>query len=111
MKKVSISAIKQSGNLWLPTIHEESNFESFVKSVNKLDLKFIAHCRGKNTVPLIKLVTSLKKQLIIIGPEGDFTKEEISFAANYGFKNVSLGKNILRTETACIVSIAKMKFS
>ena len=111
MKKVSISAIKQSGNLWLPTIHEESNFESFVKSVNKLDLKFIAHCREKNAAPLMKLVNSLKKQLIIIGPEGDFTKEEISFAANYGFKNVSLGKNILRTETACIVSIAKMKFS
>jgi 16S rRNA (uracil1498-N3)-methyltransferase len=51
----------------------------------------------------------MKSQLIVVGPEGDFTLEELKLADENNFKMISLGQNRLRTETACIVGISIMK--
>lgn len=109
MKKITISAIKQSGNLWLPKLHPLTSIKEFLK----LDLPFsnqlMAHCKNGAKTELKKNIKSSDAQIIIIGPEGDFTFEEISLAEDVGFKMVSIGENRLRTETACITSVSLLK--
>tara|TARA_B100001287_G_scaffold84133_1_gene70243 strand:+ start:2793 stop:3485 length:693 start_codon:yes stop_codon:yes gene_type:complete len=109
MKKITISAIKQSGNLWLPKIHPLISFNSFLEKKFLYNNKLMAHCKDGVKSELKKITNNNDSQVIIIGPEGDFTYEEISSAEKYGFKMISLGTNRLRTETACISAISIMK--
>ena len=54
-------------------------------------------------------INALKDQMILIGPEGDFTSNELTKAKSLGFEFVSLGENTLRTETACVAALSLMK--
>ena len=110
MDKIAISAMKQSGRFWLTKIHEPMNIESFLK-INHPNKKFIAHCKSLKKESIHKLSNACKPQLILIGPEGDFTEKEIKMAEKNKFTPVNLGNNRLRTETACIASIALLKLS
>jgi 16S rRNA (uracil1498-N3)-methyltransferase len=105
LEKVAISAIKQSQQSWLPEIKEVVSFEKFIASVPAKAQKFIAHCaEGEKLV----LKNELKVEgdiFILIGPEGDFSKEEISLAIENGFKAITLGERRLRTETAALVAV------
>lgn len=99
--KIAVSAMKQSKGLWVPELSTLSSFESLL--VEKADTKWIAHCfeGGKETVD--SLAKSEGSQLVAIGPEGDFTLDEIDQAKANNFREISLGSKRLRTETAAIV--------
>lgn len=96
LKKRAISALKQSHRLFMPKINELTDVKTFIKE-NPNGL--IAHCY-EEPKELFEESFQSKKCPILIGPEGDFTKEEIDFALQNGFKTITLGQNRLRTETA-----------
>lgn len=105
LEKIAISAIKQSVKAYLPKINQTKNFNDFIKTAAS-DLKCIAHCLPENKQNLKSLIPSQKDILILIGPEGDFTPQEIQMALKNNFIPVSLGESRLRTETAGIVATA-----
>jgi len=109
IKKITVSALKQSGNLWLPKIHGLMNYIEFINNNLSIQNKFIAHCKDSKKNELTTLVKSNESQLLVIGPEGDLTLEEINLAEEKGFKMVSIGENRLRTETACITGVSLLK--
>jgi len=98
--KVAISAMKQSLRTTLPSINTLTKFDAAVMGC-KSDLKLIAYC-GKKTRFINDLEINNKSTAVFIGPEGDFSEEEITLAEKHHFKSVSLGKNRLRTETAAL---------
>lgn len=108
MHKIAIAAMKQSGRYWLTKIHEPINFESFI-DINLPKNRLIAHCKTSKKQPIDHLTNSSNAQLIVIGPEGDFTEKEIKLAESKLFKSIHLGSNRLRTETACIAAISLLK--
>lgn len=104
-EKIVMSAVKQSGNLYLPKVNDLTRFTDFVSSTEDDIHYFIAHCEDDNLKQDLKdNLGNHKKICILIGPEGDFTSEEIILAKTNNFKPVSLGKSRLRTETAGIIA-------
>ena len=104
LEKIVISAMKQSGQAWLPDITQMMPFEKFVSNSAERN-KFIAYVDGTNQVFLKNQKTVGSDSVILIGPEGDFTKEELAMATSADFLKVSLGPNRLRTETAGLVAV------
>jgi 16S rRNA (uracil1498-N3)-methyltransferase len=104
MEKIIVSAMKQSLNLNFPKINQVVEFKDFIR-LKSAETKCIAYCEEK-TISFSETIVSGKPTLTMIGPEGDFTKQEIEMAISKGFIPVSLGRNRLRTETAGIVSCA-----
>ena len=103
LEKIAVSAMKQSRQAFLPAIDEITPFEQFVTS--SFDgRKFIAHCYPLPKKPLAQLCGKGENALVLIGPEGDFSEEEVQRAIDNGFEPVSLGETRLRTETACLVA-------
>ena len=102
LEKKAISAMKQSLKPYLPRINQALTINEWFDE-NMADEKYIAHL-GENASPLSKVAGSHKKYLILIGPEGDFTDQEIARAIEHQYREVSLGKSRLRTETAGIVA-------
>lgn len=101
--KILVSAIKQSLKARLPRLNEMTDFKSFISQPFD-GQKFIAHCH-EGEKPLLKdLVRKGEDALALIGPEGDFSEEEVSQAIAAGFQPISLGKSRLRTETAALVA-------
>ena len=103
MEKVLISAMKQSVKAYLPKLNEMCSFNQFIKTAGA-EQKFIAHCRENDKKLLSKTCAAQSKVLILIGPEGDFSEEEVSAAIQEEFVSVSLGNSRLRTETAGVVA-------
>ncbi len=106
LQKVVVAAMKQSLDAYLPDLEETANFDTFIKSsVNFNGQKFIAHCHPTTKKSLKQSYTQGKNALLLIGPEGDFSKAEIEMAIAHGFIPVSLSEKRLRTETAGIVGV------
>lgn len=103
LRKVAISAMKQSLKASLPRINELTTFDSFVSADISAD-KFIAFVDDTNPVQLKDSATPAKQYVVLIGPEGDFSNNELSLALEHRFTKVSLGKSRLRTETAGIAA-------
>jgi len=103
LEKKAISALKQSGQYYLPQIELQPDFNAFIKQQNA-DEKFIAYVDAHNNTHLQHAASKSKSYIILIGPEGDFSKEELNDATAAGYTKVSLGKNRLRTETAGLVA-------
>ena len=104
IKSILVSAMLQSQQCWLPVLHEATKFNELVVSATHQQ-KFIAHCIDGAKRNLADLNNeSLQSKIILIGPEGDFTPDEISLALQHHFSAVSLGNTRLRTETAGIVA-------
>lgn len=102
LNKVITSAVKQSIKAYHPKLKDAISFDAFLKEPFDGD-KLIAHCIDNGEKQYIsKLVTPHQKYLILIGPEGDFTPDEVNLALNKGFKALTLGDNRLRTETAAL---------
>ncbi len=97
----AISALKQSGGTFLPEI-SLNRFRDFIKISHPENEKYIAHLRDASTQDLAKVARSGNSYLILIGPEGDFTEEEINDAEEAGFAIVKMGNKRLRTETAAL---------
>ena len=106
--KTAIAALKQSGKSLLPIVNEAVKFSDFVKQ-SKEQQKFIAFCEEKTDLLQHKL-TANNDVVILIGPEGDFSQSEVDLAKGNGFLPVSLGKSILRAETAAIVACNTVHF-
>ncbi|NOQ70734.1 MAG: 16S rRNA (uracil(1498)-N(3))-methyltransferase [Crocinitomix sp.] len=105
VRKNAISALKQSGNLFLPKIDDLTTFKEFISDQSNHNQRFIAHCDSDtDKIELKQAVDPKKNVVILIGPEGDFTLEEINLAKQNKFNPVSLGESRLRTETAGIVA-------
>jgi 16S rRNA (uracil1498-N3)-methyltransferase len=102
LEKVAVSAMKQSLKAWIPKIHEPVSFSDLMLSKNLPDALFMAWIDENVTLHLKDAYTSGKDVLVLIGPEGDFSKNEVASAKDRGFVAVSLGKSRLRTETAAL---------
>lgn len=103
LEKVMISAMKQSLKAYLPQLDELTKFSDFVRQPFE-GQKFIAHCEEQHRELLKNAIKLDGNYLILIGPEGDFSSEEIRMAIDAGFVPVSLGDSRLRTETAGVVA-------
>jgi len=112
MKGICISAMLQSQQCWLPELHEPVLFGDLVMRRFDDHRKMIAHCLEENKAALTDpQISKLSNQLIIIGPEGDFSKEEIDLALQNNFIPVGLGETRLRSETAGVVAVTLLKFA
>ncbi|NQV02199.1 MAG: 16S rRNA (uracil(1498)-N(3))-methyltransferase [Bacteroidia bacterium] len=105
LNKILVAALKQSLKSWLPVLHEPQRFRELIRQKFS-GQKFIAYCETGSEELLQKVYTSGESVLILIGPEGDFSPEEVKQAIKEGFIPVSLGSSRLRTETAGVVSCA-----
>ncbi|MEP7142211.1 MAG: RsmE family RNA methyltransferase [Ferruginibacter sp.] len=107
MNSILISAMLQSQQAWLPAIHEPVKYAACIKSV-KEDRglkKFIAHCEKNGDRIELHTYRPFSDSIILIGPEGDFTIDEIDLALQNNFSPVALGNTRLRTETAGMVAV------
>jgi 16S rRNA (uracil1498-N3)-methyltransferase len=99
--KVAVAAMKQSLKAYLPPINDLKSFKSFITESSGFDgQKYIAHCGNSAPPHLAKCYQKGENALILIGPEGDFSPDEIKLAKAEGFQEISLGASRLRTETA-----------
>ena len=108
LEKIILSAAKQSLTPYLPVLHELTPYDAFIKSQESRDKsqeqKFIAHCYKEDKRVLKDEIEQGRDVLVLIGPEGDFSEQEIAEALSLGFVPVSLGNSRLRTETAAVVA-------
>lgn len=103
LEKIIMSAMKQSIKAYKPELCPLTNFSSFIKE-QRDGAKLIAHCID-TPKPLLKNVVANNTEFtILIGPEGDFSPEEVALAKQCGYTDISLGKSRLRTETAGVVA-------
>lgn len=112
LSKVSISACKQCGRSDELKISGVDDFNSMVEKAKKLDKVYVAYenSTGKTLYDCISKNANLANIGVIIGAEGGFSPEEIAILEKNNFEIVSLGKSILRTETASISSVALIVF-
>lgn len=104
LQKILISAMKQSLKAVCPHLDEMTDFKEFISTPFDGD-KYIAHCHDEGErVSLAESYKSGRNALILIGPEGDFSPEEVQMAIDNGFQPISLGDSRLRTETAGVVA-------
>ena len=112
LQKIALSAAKQSHKFVLPQLNELTDFKSFI-SEHQSEQQFIAHCYTDN-LPHLKSAfqyNSGTSVLVMIGPEGDFSEEEVEEARIVGYRAIGLGKSRLRTETAGIVACHSLQLS
>jgi len=108
LQNILISAMLQSQQCWLPVLHEPIEFKKLVEE-NKDHQKFIAHCLLQQKQQLHSALSIQNNSVMLIGPEGDFTEDEIQFALGKNFQAVALGDTRLRTETAGIVAAVLLR--
>lgn len=109
LDKVIQSAMKQSKRTILPKLNDPESLDEFLEKDHK-GLRFIAHCQEGEKAELKRRIAPDKDILVLIGPEGDFSDEEILSAQSQGFMPVSLGEYRLRTETAAILACSTVAF-
>jgi 16S rRNA (uracil1498-N3)-methyltransferase len=102
MQQILISAMLQSQQVWLPELTQPLKYVDLLK-LESYSRKWIAHCLETERKSLRSAAASGQSQLLLIGPEGDFSPEEIEQAIHSGFVPVTLGNTRLRTETAGVV--------
>ena len=106
LEKIAVSAMKQSLHLTLPRINGAVSLSEWLSSNHRSSQRFIAHCEAdKPRTPLGAALKPGQDTVVLIGPEGDFSEEEIVLAMECGFQPVSLGPSRLRTETAALYAV------
>ena len=109
-KKIQ-SAMKQSLKSYLPKLNKALKFKDFlILQENNTQQKFIAHCEETNKKTLKSVLKKGGHTTILIGPEGDFSIDEINQSLGAGFTSVSLGKSRFRTETAAVIACHSVSF-
>lgn len=119
IEKILISAMKQSHKAWKPILNEMVDFKVFLQEIEEREKasgktmqKFICHCYEEEglgeKVALKDAVREGEDVLVMVGPEGDFSIDEVKLAESKGFQSVTLGKSRLRTETAALVAVHLM---
>ena len=107
IEKIVVAAMKQSRKAWKPQVNAMISFKKFIETARE-GRKFIAHCYDE--VERIDLFSELMASpagdvTILVGPEGDFSIDEVRLAQEHGYESVTLGQSRLRTETAGLVSV------
>ena len=116
VEKILLSAAKQSLKAAIPAVNEPVSVKEFIADCQDKDvLKLIAYCFEDETLPRRNIKEALeayegKEIIIMIGPEGDFSKQEADLAINAGFIPVHLGNSRLRTETAALTAVSAVYF-
>ena len=111
LDKILVAAMKQSHKAWKPQLDELQPFNKFIQRPDLPAQRFIAHCYEGEKPFLLDLLQSQTPALVLIGPEGDFSIDEVHAAEAAGFRSVSLGTSRLRTETAALVAVHLMRLS
>ena len=117
VEKILVSAAKQSLKAAVPAVNEPVSVKEFIKSHSNEDgaLKLIAYCFEDERVPRRSIKEVLEEFkgdeiIVMIGPEGDFSKAEAEMALEHGFIPVHLGASRLRTETAAVTAVEAVYF-
>ena len=114
IEKIVVSAVKQSRKAWMPVLNEMQSFKQFIAQ-HPTGCRYIAHCYEE--VERVNLFDELRKPqadddaIVMIGPEGDFSIEEVRQAVAAGFVSVDLGRSRLRTETAALSAVMMMQLA
>ena len=115
IEKIVVSAVKQSHKAWMPVVHEMTAFKTFISQPRE-GRKYIAHCYEE--IPRSYLFDALGQEstdaedvTVLIGPEGDFSIDEVRQAVAAGYQSVHLGQSRLRTETAGLSAVMMMQLS
>jgi len=103
LEKIIVSAMKQSIKAYLPKLNQLTPFKSFIQTKQQGDT-YIAHCNKNDLKHLKNYVSTNTHSTILIGPEGDFSPDEVNVALENSYKEISLGNSRLRTETAGVVA-------
>ena len=109
VERIVVAAVKQSRKAWMPVVNEMMPFERFVRTPRE-GAKFIAHCyeeieRNDLFNSLMAMENDNPQVTILVGPEGDFSVDEVRLAMDHGYVPVSLGECRLRTETAALSAV------
>lgn len=106
IRKIAIAAMKQSQQAFLPKINEICSLREFLNYVEPKEnqLKCIAYCGNYEKIDISAVLSNNKEEniTVLIGPEGDFSEEEVNLCVRNKFKPITLGNNRLRTETAAL---------
>ena len=105
-EKILIQSIKQSKQYWLPKLNNIISFKQFILTQKTSDSNCLIAWCNEHSLTINEAIDLKKSTLLIIGPEGDFTDLEAKIALENNFKTISLGQNILRTETAAVYASA-----
>lgn len=120
LQKILVSAMKQSHKAWLPLLDEIMPFQKFIMRPDLPAQRFIAHCyegesvgeeQGSRPPFLLDVLQPHTPALVLIGPEGDFSIDEVHAAESAGFRSISLGTSRLRTETAALAAVHMMRLA
>ncbi len=109
-EKIIQSAMKQSLQMHLPKLNDPISFKTFLEQQHTGNL-YIAHCEETQKTLLKNAIPKKENYTLLIGPEGDFSTQEISLALAQKYQPVSLGSTRLRTETAAVVAAHSFVFS
>ncbi|AVI51900.1 16S rRNA (uracil(1498)-N(3))-methyltransferase [Pukyongia salina] len=109
-ERILQSAMKQSLKAWLPILNPAITLREFLAIRPKEGIKCIAHCENSEKRSLKDVVVPHEPVTILIGPEGDFSSNEIEQAIEHGFTEIHLGTTRLRTETAALVACHSVAF-
>ncbi|MDE0428119.1 MAG: RsmE family RNA methyltransferase [Candidatus Poribacteria bacterium] len=106
--RVLISATKQCKRAWLPELSEAQQFETSLSQLEKFSLRFLfsPHAEGQHIKTVLRETPDPNAIALFVGPEGGFSDQEITAGIKNGCVPVTLGRNILRTETAAITAVA-----
>lgn len=108
IEKIVVSAMKQSRKAWKPVVNEMTDFTSFINT-SRQGTKFIAHCYQEfKRDDLFRELQQLdvdEDVTVLVGPEGDFSADEVKLALTRGYRSISLGNSRLRTETAGLMAV------
>lgn len=107
---ILISAMLQSQQYFLPTLHEPQSLQQILQAHQSVPQKLVAHCMPNlPRIPVHQAFKNAADALLLIGPEGDFTEEEVQQAMAQGAQGIDLGNTRLRTETAAMAVCAYFK--
>lgn len=105
LEKILVSAMKQSLRAWLPKLNPPTRFQDFAQKTGEAQ-KYLAWCANEPLPHLKNILQAGQNTVIAIGPEGDFSPDEVKIALANGFEGVNLGQARLRTETAGILAVS-----
>ena len=117
VERIVVSAVKQSRKAWMPRVNPMLPLECFLREP-RTGGRFICHCYNPADIgpeskrePLLSLLDDHEDATVLIGPEGDFSVEEVRLAESLGWRSVTLGTSRLRTETAALVAVHLMQLT
>lgn len=104
---ILVSAMLQSQQYYLPELKALTALDVLVEEMEHVPQLLVAHCmEGQERKPILEAIQKDKETLLLIGPEGDFSEEEVNHLTSKGYKGISMGVNRLRTETAAVNACA-----